>query len=206
MSTLKIYRICLTPLDTFFFGGEQTFGQDDESNYYAVSNKYPQQTALLGMLRQELLFQNGKDFSLIGDKSFSIDGSSTDFGIIKKLSPIFICRTGKDTAEYITWGPREFSASAVPPVAMEMGPVANQNTRFTNSVQKDLLPFLKNYKEKSGVEEYLVSLATGNKISEDQIYNDVKQVGILKSLLRVTASLFLRSWALQMRKLQKNSI
>lgn len=89
--------ITLEPLKPYFFGGEQTFGPAGEhSNYFAKSRQVPQQTTLLGMLRYELLAIKGllnnvdknKADSLIGPKSF--DGTSDQFGIIDKLSPLFM--------------------------------------------------------------------------------------------------------------------
>ncbi len=94
------YLIKLKPLTSFFFGGEETFGEG-EVNYSVKSNYLPQQTTLLGMLRYELLAQNGllgsdpiekKWAELIGDKSFenSENGYTSSFGAISKLSPVFI--------------------------------------------------------------------------------------------------------------------
>ena len=94
------YLIKLKPLTSFFFGGEETFGEG-EVNYSVKSNYLPQQTTLLGMLRYELLAQNGllgadplekKWADLIGDKSFenSEKGYTSSFGAISKLSPVFI--------------------------------------------------------------------------------------------------------------------
>jgi CRISPR-associated protein Cmr3 len=98
----KIVLIELTPLDTFFFGGETTFGQGDGANYFAKSNKLPQQTTLLGALRHELLRQNdalplpnNKAEKLIGSQSF--DGTTDDaFGVINKISPVFMRQGSKN--------------------------------------------------------------------------------------------------------------
>lgn len=65
MSNNTIYQITLTPVGRFFFGGEVVFGggesaQDQRRRSYLVhSNLLPQQTTILGMLREELLRQNG---------------------------------------------------------------------------------------------------------------------------------------------------
>lgn len=96
------YLIKLLPLTPYFFGGENTFGEDS-TNYFVRSNYLPQQTTLLGFLRYELLLQNdllGSDpgaygspwKSLIGNESFSILDSDEvpDFGAIVKLSPLFL--------------------------------------------------------------------------------------------------------------------
>ena len=79
-----IYHIKLRPLDKFFFGGEQNFDGGKERNYLVHSAYFPQQTALLGLVRHMLLlndtsvFQNGTIIkgkeklveALIGEKSF----------------------------------------------------------------------------------------------------------------------------------------
>ncbi len=99
----KTYLVKLKPLDWFFFGGEKTFG-DGKNEYLARSNKMPQQSAIIGMLRYQLLKQkgwlndaNGKSTApadavvkLIGASSFSMSGDN-NFGAIKAISPICIC-------------------------------------------------------------------------------------------------------------------
>ena len=92
----QFYRIQLTPLDTLFFGGENTFGQDSGANYFAQSNRFPQQTTLLGVLRHQILMQNDafpltndnkeKATQLIGAHSFDVNAHN-QFGSIKSLSP-----------------------------------------------------------------------------------------------------------------------
>jgi CRISPR-associated protein Cmr3 len=95
------YFITLRPLTPFFFGGENTFGEGAEANFFVRSNYLPQQTTLLGFLRYELLQQNkliGTNPAqhnwqeLIGRSSFCMqDGKFTDdFGAIKKISPVFL--------------------------------------------------------------------------------------------------------------------
>ena len=102
MSKMTIYKVTLEPLDWFFFGGESTFDNSVKQSYIAHSNMFPQQTALLGMLRYQLLKQEGllsgkgrtpdmdKVNALIGPESFTIDNNSQSFGHIKGLSPVFI--------------------------------------------------------------------------------------------------------------------
>ncbi len=108
----KKYLITIKPLEPYFFGGEQTFGEGDDANYYAVSLSLPQQTTLMGMLRKEILVQSNLfkfDYSysfdeklkineLIGERSFDIQKISTEgkqsFGIIEKISPVFFNKNG----------------------------------------------------------------------------------------------------------------
>lgn len=104
------YLIKLFPADNFFFGGEHTFGQGNKANYFARSNLYPQQSALLGMLRYQILKKKnllGPDAgqmqvnACIGPESFKLynkDGLNRlvkdfSFGRIKALSPLFLLDT-----------------------------------------------------------------------------------------------------------------
>lgn len=93
------YKITLTPLDWFFFGGEITYDGGTEANYYAESRLFPQQTAIVGMLRYEILKKNGllnadssqgqKVKELIGAKGFDIIEQSS-IGKILNLSPVLL--------------------------------------------------------------------------------------------------------------------
>ena len=110
----KKYLITLKPLEPFFFGGEYTFGGDDsrneESRYSAVSTFFPQQSALLGMLRKTILIQEGcltlhrrgewvdasrsnKASLIAGKGQFSYEGDY-DIGKINSLSPLFVAQNG----------------------------------------------------------------------------------------------------------------
>lgn len=107
------YRIKLTPVDTFFFGGEK-HTEDSEgnltTNYFVESNPYPQQTTLLGLVRYYLLLKNIKTFNgrqikeddkkealpLIGDLSFDYYKPNEGYGKIKSISPLFFSFEGKD--------------------------------------------------------------------------------------------------------------
>lgn len=98
-----IYKITLTPMGWFFFGGENTFDNGSSQSYMARSNHYPQQTTLLGMVRYQLLKQAGKlarpendedktaVAKLVGTHSFQIDSTEKQsFGCIESISPVFI--------------------------------------------------------------------------------------------------------------------
>lgn len=129
------YKMTLKPLEPFFFGGEYTFGADESrikkiknkekqdkaravSRYSATSTQFPQQTALLGMLRKTLLIQNGnltmhkkgewvdsrgrgkqddnydKAKALVGTEAFSYE-RGIDLSIIESISPLFVDDEGE---------------------------------------------------------------------------------------------------------------
>lgn len=116
MPNTSIYKIQLTPLGKFFFGGEIVLGgdgaQDERQRSYLVHSEYfPQQTSVLGMLRENLLRENNlllnKNSSsqqrtdaaqIVGKTGFGIQiagnkAASTNpngFGAIKYLSPVFL--------------------------------------------------------------------------------------------------------------------
>jgi CRISPR-associated protein Cmr3 len=97
MTDIKTFLVRLTPLERFFFGTEQ----GETADYYLKGNNFPQQTALLGLIRHQLLIQNNllderqairdkqKAVLLIGSQSFQFD-SANDFGAIIALTPCFI--------------------------------------------------------------------------------------------------------------------
>jgi len=98
------------------FGGEQTFGAlgDKEAGSYLVkSRQFPQQTALLGMLKRELMTQAGvltrkrkgewvdkekkaEARKLAGDQKFDMLATQKqDLGVIQALSPLFLMQEGQ---------------------------------------------------------------------------------------------------------------
>jgi len=112
----EILKITLTPLGRFFFGGEIVFGgdnaQDERRRSYLVhSNIFPQQTSILGMLREQLLRQNDLLYpwdssskkerakKLIGNTGFGLTfepkgntalKDTESFGFIRELSPLLL--------------------------------------------------------------------------------------------------------------------
>ena len=54
----KYYIVRLTPINSYYFGGEITFGEGVAQNYYVKSNYLPQASSLLGVMRYEVLRQN----------------------------------------------------------------------------------------------------------------------------------------------------
>lgn len=114
------YKITLTPVDKFFFGGDMTFqvGNDKNdkfnsqySSYIIQSAMFPQQTSLLGMLRFLILRNAGENVfkdnkivdtkkasELIGSQSFKVNTNHEEngFGAIKKISHVSVIRDGRE--------------------------------------------------------------------------------------------------------------
>lgn len=144
---MNSYLIRLTPVGKFFFGGDMTFSvgikeqpndreltdkekkqlEDNSrySSYIIKSEKFPQQTSLLGMIRF-LLLRNSPDLfdvdknsirkdkkdkikKLIGERGFSAnkynektnENKQGIFGKINKLSPCFLMKGYTDNEEKI---------------------------------------------------------------------------------------------------------
>lgn len=97
----KTVFIKLTPESLFFFGGEQGI----TANYYLKGNFIPQQTALLGLLRHQILIQNNllednlikndsESIKWIGVASFDYKITSQQFGKIDNISPCYLVVEG----------------------------------------------------------------------------------------------------------------
>lgn len=107
---MKKYRITLKPVGSYFFGGEVTFGNGTTQNYLVRSNLLPQASALLGLVRYEVLRQNqllsydpenadklGKVMKLIGsDGGFTLEDPNRTYGVIESISPVFLYHAGND--------------------------------------------------------------------------------------------------------------
>ena len=113
------YLVTLKPLQPYLFGGDTTFGtfgDDKNSSYLVHSREFPQQSAILGMVKKEIMIQSGvltrkvrgewvdkhqksEANTLVGDKKFDIFSNKLqNFGAIKSLEPIFLI---KDNKKYI---------------------------------------------------------------------------------------------------------
>jgi len=156
----KKYLIKLKPLDLFFFSQETKYrrkGKDKyEADYYQVSAYFPQQTALLGMLRYYMLQVNSQipinnaatAKKLIGNKSFDVGETNSDFKTIKNLSAIFILDKN-DKSYYIN--PKDLILKDNKPEYLNRTPAANIRTNITD----ELLVF-PNYVEKDGLDSFLI--------------------------------------------------
>lgn len=161
------YLVKLKPLEAYFFGGEQTFGKfgnKEESNYLVKSRKFPQQTALLGAIRKEILIQanllkkrnNGEwiDDSdkeeakkLIGDTKFNFN-SENDFKTLQNISNIFLIKEGK---QYIK-------------------KVDIDSFTYKNGL-------LEGYKPKKDIYDNYIAVDNSEQLSSDDIFEAVEKTG-----------------------------
>jgi len=101
---MSTYLVRLTPQEPYFFGNEKCLTFDDgnprgqmTNRYYIKSERTPLQTTLLGAMRYILLpekkYNFGKEY--IGEESFNIEKDFQSFGVIKKISPLFLLKGNK---------------------------------------------------------------------------------------------------------------
>ena len=179
------YKVTLKPQEPFFFGAENTFAADDTrketTRYSATSTHFPQQTAILGMLRKTLLIQSGNltmhrngewvdkqnhktAVKLTGKDPFSYENKS-DLGIINTISPIFITKDKKDyilNAKDESYTPKLLNSS-----------MSLNGTPQKTFILKGFNP--KEYKEDSFITQDKTTLFY------DDIFAKVQTVGIKKS-------------------------
>lgn len=165
------YKITLTPVDKFFFGGDMTFqvGSDEKdsfnarySSYIIESSRFPQQTSLLGMLRFLILSNAGKSVfydnriqdkntaaMLIGARSFSTSEAhvSNVFGKIKSISRVRVLRGDVELDFAPQYGCIDFSKKARETMAN-----GTYNLGFLN------VPNIK-YNAKEGLETLMIPIS-----------------------------------------------
>ncbi len=183
MNNTKKLLVKLTPYETFFFGGERTFGEGNVNyNYFVKSEYFPQQTTLLGFVRYQLLSQsnNGifrknkiinerKAIELIGKESFDVN-KKFKFGVIKNLSPVFIADNNN---YYLFTANREYQwINKRKPEKDKNGNLINiketkefkfidftknKNGKCRRTSFKEFIPYADNYDPKLGLNDILIN-------------------------------------------------
>ena len=177
------YMVRLKPIDCYYFGGETTLGEGKAQNYYVKSNRLPQVSALVGIIRYEILRQNGllsydpeqggmlkQVEQLIGPQGFSMGDGSNAFGIMRKLSPLFV----ENQAEGKFYTPMPLD-DGVEVNLMDM------ECSFSASCMQTFMADLEGYDHKAyNNYKYWVS-GEGHKLDENRIFYTREQVGITKN-------------------------
>lgn len=171
------YLVKLTPMDKFFFGQKNTF-EEDNVNYFVRSSHFPQQTALLGLLRYQLLLNSGSDIfsdnkivkateaaKLIGKQSFSPFSKGEGFGVIKGLSPVFLIDSEES---YFPAGKRYQKKGKDKPYEIL--------SLFCESKH----PFFKDYSSKAEHPNMWIN-SKGELLDEDTFFVEDSRVGIRKN-------------------------
>lgn len=186
------YLIKLTPLGKYYFGGDMTFtvgtNEDDKHNiefssYIIESNKFPQQTSLLGMMRYLLLKKSPEAFSvekdkiisngakeLIGEKSFSVNTNheENDFGKIISLYPCFLM---KNNETYLPV-PKDYELE---PDFKDSEGIYVYNKRSIS------VPIIEKYDPKEFKEPRYINTKTGEIVLEKNIFHKDTRIGINKN-------------------------
>ena len=163
------YLVTLTPLEPFLFGGDNTFGKlgsESEGTYLVKSRQFPQQSAILGMLRKEIMTQSGaltrkvrgewvdkgkkrEAEKLVGTEKFDIRVSTPqNFEAIKSLEPIFLL---KGNEQYI------------------------KKVDIDSYTHKD--GALQGYDSKKDIYDNFVGITSNKKLSSSDIFKPVEQIG-----------------------------
>lgn len=187
------YLVRLKPMDSFFFSGRETFRfskgeKSKDTNHFVMSEKYPQQTTLLGMIKRELLIMKGyyrenrmdykKDvddgkliskelYDLVGKGSFEANRKN-DFGIIEKISPLFLCKD------------KEFYINA--PLDNGYKYEEQKGSVYLGGTTEDIkgnIGVLKGYKDKDGLKKKIIAVNPYNSM------NEYKETDIFKEDIRI---------------------
>jgi len=197
MNTIK--KITLTPLDKFFFGGENFFNTEDGVFYFQASRDFPQQTTLLGLIRHQILLQNnlmkgGKidpsksADTWIGAQSFDASNTSPNFGKIIRLSPAFISKAGVRLQAY--WRAKIEVEAPDSTEEKKKYKIIEQDFSFSElsfkasfygKAEQDII-LIENYTEKQGIEYGYKNTVTGKQLTYKDVYdtNEEAQIGIDK--------------------------
>ncbi len=181
------YLVTLKSVQPYFFGGENMHETGNKRDFFVKSTRFPQQTALLGMLRHYLLLHHGlidagnkltdrkKASEIIGPKSFC-KGEKREFGVIKKLSPVGLLHQG---SLYYS-APMDYSLRWEP-VDVSTRMWRSRKSDEKESPLKQIL-YDPTYDSKEGMPDLLVD------VREELIYDEKKPVfkaltrpGIVKS-------------------------
>ena len=186
------YLLTLTPMSDFFFGGDYTFGADEErgeiSRYRAVSRRFPSQSAVIGALRRALLIEAGcmtlhkkgewvdsrgrgtddpnyrEAVRLAGTRPFSYTGDN-DLGIFEELSPLFLYD-----------GERFYTPDAPD---RDFTPRLMDETVDLSPMHAGRGLFFEGYQAKEGLPEKLVD-TEGDTHDYDRFFKKLSTVGIKK--------------------------
>ncbi|NMD83104.1 hypothetical protein [Streptococcus sp. WB01_FAA12] len=162
------YLVTFKPLGDYSFGsdrrfsfaGRNNYSADEYAPYFIRTNRVPEQSTVFGMIRYLILVSNGielnQDFqydgntrnkieALIGEKSFSLNGSVQHFGKLEKISPIFLL---KNSEEIVI--PNPFNNKQGKEGIEQFAPMILEEIKVSTSFGEISLPKSKEYNPKEG--------------------------------------------------------
>mgnify|MGYP000712051445 CR=1 FL=1 len=174
------YLVTFKPLGDYSFGsdrrfsfvGKNNYSKDEYAPYFIRTNSVPEQSTVFGMIRYLILVSNGiplkQDFQydddtqdnmkeLIGEKSFSLNGSVQHFGKLEKISPIFLL---KNSEEIVI--PNPFNNKQGKDGIEQFAPmILEQKIKVSTSFGEISLPKSKEYNPKEGYGNGYYNINTG---------------------------------------------
>lgn len=187
----KSLLITFKPVDYYFFGGENTFGQSsDERNYLVRSNRLPQQTGIVGLLRH-IMLEAGLNIGLEG---FNPDSPQVQsFGQLHGISPLFLQGETEAGKCFLLPGSKLWLARGA---ELQVNyPPEDSGWGYTGGADfKTALPEVKytldgseeHYTEKNYQADYWMEMSTGAEVKADgELDEDNKAKGIFLSSLHI---------------------
>jgi len=208
----KQYLVKFTPIGRFFFGGSYSLGE----SFYAESLKFPQPTTVLGCLRNTILIQNGivskknplfpnLDDEMVKEltgtsKIKNLNDQDTNFGIIERISPVFIVKNNSDflfaipkdlyeNGEGSTRKLTLYSHKQVPNAksyysghTFDYAVLSEKDPKAKNSLYFGSKEFWKSYMNKDKVNKDNIEFNKDLWFEEEEIFTAHKSVGIRKGL------------------------
>ena len=196
--------VTLKPVGSYFFGGEVTLGDGTTQNYFVKSNLLPQASALLGLMRYEVLRENNllsynpkdnnivnKVKDLIGENGFSLkqtDANTKAMGIIKSISPVFLYRPDKDCYYTIERVDRKAKMTSKPKkedfqtLSAEREVMDNCKCSFLLGQESVKLQLVTDFTEKEYDYNTYWCDAKGNRLTlEEDVFTFTENIGITKN-------------------------
>ncbi len=197
------YKITFKPVEPYFFGNEKASAfpvkdgnaSPSVSSYFIRSEDIPSQSTILGALRYLFLAHKNPDFKYteeqaadnakaVGPASFDIASEDVQkFGLIRKISPVFISGNDKDGKEV-----------SLIPTPMDHNRKDSKETRKSDPQAKlyyspfnDYLPittaeeqklYANDFDVKEGLEKSFVSLSDGEIYKKEKIFEADLRIGI----------------------------
>ena len=185
---MKTYRVDFKPISPYFFGNEKTFpytgqkiGQHLSNAYYIKSERVPSQTTILGALRYLFLAHKNSNYTYteaefeenakrVGRNSFDISAKEAqDFGIIDKLSPVFLFHKSKGLLIPTPFDHNETSKTG------KYTPFENYAAVETPDGKK---LYTSDYDVKIGLTDSYMALDTNEIVKSWDIFSEEDRVGI----------------------------
>ena len=201
------YLVKLTPLGTYTFGTDQNYAFPGENygkpSYIADTNLWPEQTTILGMLRYEIIRNKStlkaknaytdsdleKIKTLIGSEGFDFSSSENTFGLIERISPVFIQKKNGNIDHFLIKTPfnhiniEEKDPDEYEPICMNETMTTSFGDGEAVKIPGDIEVFYEGktkivhqYDAKKGYTSSLLDITTG-KIDKSDIFTVVTRTG-----------------------------